>query len=210
MYGLPTVADTQQLIQIIRFGWHAFSNVDHIMPSADHKLNYTNDICLLPRKAGKHTKISCIACPSCLSWSDALALRTNCCRYVQQILQYMRARPGSGCSNYLTASTGPNCCLGPSSINLFLQHTPQRNLPTMGLDTTISLLLCTTWKTFRKTVPLFLSYGGREPLSNVFDVKYLLDNLRDHDKDKLVAQYTAEYAHIVIWIFLWLRMPTKL
>ncbi|KAL6293648.1 hypothetical protein ACE6H2_001790 [Prunus campanulata] len=38
-----------------------------------------------------------------------------------------------------------------------------------------------------KDVPLFLSYGGRDRLSNVFDVNLLLDNLKDHDKDKLVV-----------------------
>ncbi|PQQ11960.1 triacylglycerol lipase 2-like [Prunus yedoensis var. nudiflora] len=47
-----------------------------------------------------------------------------------------------------------------------------------------------------KDVPLFLSYGGRDPLSNVFDVNLLLDNLKDHDKDKLVVQFREDYAHM--------------
>ncbi|KAM1358689.1 hypothetical protein ACFX15_044932 [Malus domestica] len=141
-------------------------------------------------------------------------------RQVQQILQYICARPGSGCSNYLTATTGPNCCLGSSSINLFLRHTPQST----SIKNAMHLFQMVTkgniamydyvfpainiqhynkptppvynMENIPKDVPLFLSYGGRDPLSNVLDVKYLLDNLRDHDKDKLVAQYTAEYAHM--------------
>jgi lysosomal acid lipase/cholesteryl ester hydrolase len=44
-------------------------------------------------------------------------------------------------------------------------------------------------------LPLFLAYGGKDYLSDVKDVQVLLDNLKDHDGDKLVVQYTDEYAH---------------
>ncbi|KAF6159166.1 hypothetical protein GIB67_032783 [Kingdonia uniflora] len=44
-------------------------------------------------------------------------------------------------------------------------------------------------------VPLFLSYGGADALSDVNDVQILLSNLKDHDQDKLVVQYQADYAH---------------
>ena len=47
-----------------------------------------------------------------------------------------------------------------------------------------------------KDVPLFFGYGGRDELSDVNDVKALLNDLRDHDKDKLVEQYIEEYAHM--------------
>ncbi|KAL6135177.1 hypothetical protein ACLB2K_067405 [Fragaria x ananassa] len=47
-----------------------------------------------------------------------------------------------------------------------------------------------------KDVPLFFGYGGRDALSDVNDVKALLNELRDHDKDKLVEQYIEEYAHM--------------
>lgn len=43
--------------------------------------------------------------------------------------------------------------------------------------------------------PLFLSYGGADALSDVKDVKLLLDSLKDHDGDKLVVQYREDYAH---------------
>jgi len=44
-------------------------------------------------------------------------------------------------------------------------------------------------------LPLFLGYGGKDYLSDVKDVQVLLDSLKDHDGDKLVVQYTDEYAH---------------
>lgn len=44
-------------------------------------------------------------------------------------------------------------------------------------------------------VPLFLSNGGQDLLSDVKDVQTLLDSLDDHDRDKLVVQFTADYAH---------------
>lgn len=43
--------------------------------------------------------------------------------------------------------------------------------------------------------PLFLSYGGADALSDVNDVQLLLDNLKDHDGDKLVVQFREDYAH---------------
>ncbi|KAG6515602.1 hypothetical protein ZIOFF_026031 [Zingiber officinale] len=46
-----------------------------------------------------------------------------------------------------------------------------------------------------KDFPLFLSYGGRDELSDVEDVLQLLDDLKLHDVDKLRVQYVEEYAH---------------
>lgn len=44
--------------------------------------------------------------------------------------------------------------------------------------------------------PMYLSYGGKDELSDVNDVQVLLDCLEDHDRDKLVVQYTEDYAHM--------------
>lgn len=44
-------------------------------------------------------------------------------------------------------------------------------------------------------VPLFLSNGGQDLLSDVKDVQTLLDSLDDHESHKLVVQFTADYAH---------------
>ncbi|CAK7338180.1 unnamed protein product [Dovyalis caffra] len=46
-------------------------------------------------------------------------------------------------------------------------------------------------------LPLFLSYGLQDGLSDVEDVKLLLDILKPHhDADKLTTQYIEEYAHM--------------
>ena len=44
-------------------------------------------------------------------------------------------------------------------------------------------------------LPLFISYGGRDALSDARDVQNLLDNLKFHDVDKLSVQFIKEYAH---------------
>ena len=41
-------------------------------------------------------------------------------------------------------------------------------------------------------LPLFLSYGGQDALSDAKDVQLLLDNLKDHNGDKLVVQYIKD------------------
>ncbi|MED6186668.1 hypothetical protein PIB30_068940 [Stylosanthes scabra] len=43
--------------------------------------------------------------------------------------------------------------------------------------------------------PLFLSYGGKDLLSDVKDVQLLLTDLKDHDKNKLVVLFIEDYAH---------------
>ena len=45
-------------------------------------------------------------------------------------------------------------------------------------------------------VPLFLSYGGKDELSDVNDVNILLDKLKDHEQDELVVQLVEDYAHM--------------
>ena len=47
-----------------------------------------------------------------------------------------------------------------------------------------------------KDIPLLFGYGGKDSLTfDVNDVKHLLDNLKDHQKDKLVVKYKEVYAH---------------
>ncbi|KAF2292339.1 hypothetical protein GH714_020276 [Hevea brasiliensis] len=45
-------------------------------------------------------------------------------------------------------------------------------------------------------VPLFLGCGAKDALSDTKDVQLLLDNLKDHVKDKLVVQTIENYAHV--------------
>lgn len=44
-------------------------------------------------------------------------------------------------------------------------------------------------------LPLFISYGGSDALSDVRDVENLLDKLKFHDEDKHNIQFIEEYAH---------------
>ncbi|TXG54845.1 hypothetical protein EZV62_020101 [Acer yangbiense] len=44
-------------------------------------------------------------------------------------------------------------------------------------------------------LPLFISYGGKDALSDVRDVQELLDSFKYHDGDKLSVQYIKDYAH---------------
>lgn len=44
-------------------------------------------------------------------------------------------------------------------------------------------------------LPIYLSYGGEDALSDVKDVDILLDSLKLHDEDKIHVQYIKDYAH---------------
>lgn len=44
-------------------------------------------------------------------------------------------------------------------------------------------------------LPLFISYGGQDALSDVRDVMLLLDSFKFHNVDKLSVQFIKNYAH---------------
>ena len=44
-------------------------------------------------------------------------------------------------------------------------------------------------------LPLFISYGGKDALSDVGDVDLLLDRLKHHNVDKMTVQFVKDYAH---------------
>ncbi|KAL6135176.1 hypothetical protein ACLB2K_067404 [Fragaria x ananassa] len=158
--------------------------------------NIVSASCLVTTKAEYHTKISSFALSSCLS-GDSTPLESG-----NILLQ------------------GPNCCITPTSSNLLFQHIPQststKNMVHMsqmirrGTITMFDYVLPAinmqrynqltppvyNMASIPKDVPLFFGYGGRDALSDVNDVKALLNDLRDHDKDKLVEQYIEEYAHM--------------
>ncbi|CAJ1948757.1 unnamed protein product [Sphenostylis stenocarpa] len=48
--------------------------------------------------------------------------------------------------------------------------------------------------------PLFLSYGGLDSLSEVKGVQILLNDLKNHDPNKLVVLFNPEYAHVDFFI----------
>lgn len=53
-----------------------------------------------------------------------------------------------------------------------------------------------------KNVPLFLSYGLRDKLSDANDVGLLLDNLKDHDKESRTSLWYSAARSMLIWILL--------
>ncbi|PRQ52656.1 putative triacylglycerol lipase [Rosa chinensis] len=138
----------------------------------------------------------------------------------QNLVTFLCSQPGVDCSNFMAAVTGPNCCITPTSSNLIFQHIPQStstknmvhlsemirrgtitmfdyNFPAINMQHYNQLTPPVyNMASISKDVPLFFGYGGRDALSDVNDVKALLNDLSDHDKDKLVEQYVEEYAHM--------------
>ncbi|KAF8043144.1 hypothetical protein BT93_A1480 [Corymbia citriodora subsp. variegata] len=138
---------------------------------------------------------------------------------VVKLLQDICQKPGVDCAHLLTSFTGPNCCLNSTIVDVFLDHEPQPtstknliHLAQMVRDGKISMYdygdeaqnmehygqvtpPLYNMSSIPNDLPLFLSYGRADALSDVRDVKLLLENLKDHDGDKLVTQYREDYAH---------------
>lgn len=123
------------------------------------------------------------------------------------------------CANLMSFFTGPNCCINASRIDIYLDHEPQ---PTSTKNLIHFSQMIRTGKiakydyvdqaqnvqhygqrvppTYDLTkipndFPLFLGYGGQDMLSDVQDVKVLLNDLQNHDANKLVAAFNQDYAH---------------
>ncbi|PSS16117.1 Triacylglycerol lipase [Actinidia chinensis var. chinensis] len=138
---------------------------------------------------------------------------------VIKLLKTICEKPGVDCTNLLTSFTGPNCCLNSSVIDVFLDHEPQStstknmiHVSQMIRQGTITMFdykdedenqkhygqptpPAYNMASIPNDLPLFLSYGGADALSDVNDVQLLLEDLKDHEGDKLVVQYTVNYAH---------------
>ncbi|KAM7498361.1 hypothetical protein LguiA_022775 [Lonicera macranthoides] len=136
-----------------------------------------------------------------------------------QFLKRVCGKPGADCTDLLTSFTGKNCCLNSSVVGVFLDHEPQPTSTKNMIHVSQMIRAGTiqmydygdedknrkhygqaTPPTYDMTsipndLPLFLSYGGADALSDVNDVKHLLDALKDHNGDKLVLQYRDDYAH---------------
>ncbi|KAM4093081.1 hypothetical protein ACB094_06G088200 [Castanea mollissima] len=139
---------------------------------------------------------------------------------VGKLLESVCHLPLIDCSNLVSAIAGPNCCIKPPTYDVVLNHTPQStstknmvhlaqmlragNVAEYDYDDgsenkkhygqpTAPLYNLTS---IPKDIPLFIGYGGKDSLSDVNDVKLLLDDLKDHQKDKLVLLYRDDYAHL--------------
>ncbi|XP_028077839.1 triacylglycerol lipase 2-like isoform X2 [Camellia sinensis] len=125
----------------------------------------------------------------------------------------------SDCADLMTAVTGKNCCLNASRTDIFLENEPQSSatknlihLAQMIRQGTLAMYdygnedennihygqpapPVYNTASIPNDLPLFLSYGGQDLLSDVNGVQTLLDTLKDHDAYKLVVQYKENYAH---------------
>ncbi|XXG44754.1 hypothetical protein AAC387_Pa02g0022 [Persea americana] len=138
---------------------------------------------------------------------------------VANLLKTLCKKPGANCYDLMTSFTGKNCCLNSSTVELFLDHEPQstatRNMIHMAQmirEGTIAMYdygdsgenmkhygqptpPIYNMSGIPNDFPLFLSYGGRDALSDVNDVQLLLDDLKSHESDKITVQYRDDYAH---------------
>ncbi|XP_021629310.1 triacylglycerol lipase 2 [Manihot esculenta] len=137
-----------------------------------------------------------------------------------KLIEDICSKHGVNCLNLVQALTGPNCCLNSSKTKSFLDNTPQSSstknmihLAQMIRTGTIAMYdygneednlkhynqstpPVYNMKSIPKDFPLFLSYGEKDSLSDPTDVGVLLQNLKDHDADKLTALPIQDYAHL--------------
>ncbi|XP_030481572.2 triacylglycerol lipase 2 [Cannabis sativa] len=138
---------------------------------------------------------------------------------VANFLKGLCAYPGVDCYDLMSAITGRNCCLNVSTVDLFLKNEPQststKNMVHLAQTVRNGVLAKFNYgradynlmhygetsppiynlSNIPKNLPLFISYGGRDALSDVRDVGMLLDSLKYHDVDKISVQFIKDYAH---------------
>ncbi|KAF5479801.1 hypothetical protein F2P56_000592 [Juglans regia] len=138
---------------------------------------------------------------------------------VGNLLKSLCAHRGVDCYDLLRALTGKNCCLNSSTIDLFLMNEPQstsvKNM--VHLAQTVRNGVVAKYNYGRADynlnqygeatppiynlsniphdLPIFISYGGQDALSDMQDVMLLLDKFKTHDVDKLSVQFIKDYAH---------------
>ncbi|CAN1823051.1 Triacylglycerol lipase 2 [Linum perenne] len=138
---------------------------------------------------------------------------------VSDFLHALCAYPGLDCYDLMTAFTGKNCCLNSSTVAVFLKNEPQstatKNMVHLAQTVRDGVIAKFNYgkadynmmhygesrppvynlSNIPHDLPIFLSYGGQDALSDIRDVQLLLDSFRFHDVDKLTVQYVKEYAH---------------
>ncbi|RVW80282.1 Triacylglycerol lipase 2 [Vitis vinifera] len=138
---------------------------------------------------------------------------------VGKFLKVLCATPGIDCYDLLKSLTGKNCCLNVSTVDLFLKNEPQststKNMVHLAQTVREGVVAKYNYgsadfnmmhygeasppiynlSNIPHNLPLFLSYGGQDALSDPRDVGLLLDSLKLHDGDKLTVQFIKDYAH---------------
>ncbi|XP_031108183.1 triacylglycerol lipase 2-like [Ipomoea triloba] len=124
-----------------------------------------------------------------------------------------------GANAYITERGCQNCCVNSSRTVILLEHEPQStatknliHIAQMVREGSITMYDYGSENENNKhygqssppayamanipdDFPLFLSYGGQDYLSDVNDIKILLDQLHNHNGDKLLVKFIEDYAH---------------
>ncbi|XP_039009375.1 triacylglycerol lipase 2-like [Hibiscus syriacus] len=127
--------------------------------------------------------------------------------------------PGVDCYDLLNAITGKNCCLNFSTVDLFIKNEPQstatKNMVHLAQTVRDGVIVKYNYgrpdynvmhygaakppvyniSNIPRDLPIFISYGGKDALSDIQDVQLLLDSLKFHDVNKLMTQFIKDYAH---------------
>ncbi|KAK3410329.1 hypothetical protein EUGRSUZ_J02321 [Eucalyptus grandis] len=134
------------------------------------------------------------------------------------LFQALYDYPGVHYYDLQAALTGKNCCLYGSTVDLFLKNEPQstsvKNLVHLGHMVCDGVLMYDygvassnvihggyarpsvhNLSNLPHDLPIFLNYGGQDPLSNESDARYLLESLKLYDAGKLTVQSIEDYAH---------------
>ncbi|OVA17526.1 Alpha/beta hydrolase fold-1 [Macleaya cordata] len=138
---------------------------------------------------------------------------------VGKFLRCLCSTPGVDCYDLMTSFTGRNCCLNASTVELFLKNEPQstatKNMVHLAQTVRDGILQKFDFGNINlnmehygqarppvynlsnipSNLPLFISYGGQDALSDVRDVEILLDSLKFHEGDKLTIQFVKDFAH---------------
>ncbi|KAK9943944.1 hypothetical protein M0R45_009533 [Rubus argutus] len=118
---------------------------------------------------------------------------------IVQVLKDICSKPGVDCTNLLTSFTGIcnknmihiSQMIRDGKVAKFDYNDKAESQKRYRQDTPPEYKMAS----IPHDLPLFLSYGGADALSDVQDVKLLLNSLKDHDGDKLVVLYRDDYAH---------------
>ncbi|XP_058751491.1 triacylglycerol lipase 2-like [Vicia villosa] len=141
----------------------------------------------------------------------------------QRVLDFVNGicdHSGLNCNDLFTAITGENCCLDEAAFVEFLKVEPQSTSKKMMFHLARTFLSDSLTKfdygrglinmkhygqqnppaynlsNIPNNIPFFMSYGGRDALSDVVDVKKLLNiHFQNHEAGKLNVQFIQEYAH---------------
>ncbi|KAJ6965508.1 hypothetical protein NC652_003400 [Populus alba x Populus x berolinensis] len=116
---------------------------------------------------------------------DCYDLLTSISVYIVLFINYCRSQ----------IDTCKNCCLNASTVDLFLKNEPQSTSTKNMVHLAQTKPPIYNLSNIPHDLPIFISYGGQDALSDVRDVELLLDSLKFHDVDKLTIQYIKDYAH---------------